>query len=212
MKKQVKREEIISAAKKLIIQKGYRKTSVEDITTEVGVAKGSFYTYFKSKDSLMETLLSEKVEIREKQLENILKDSKSLDETIRKYVEHYLVVPIEDAEFILVMMTMMRSIDSIGEVVIKRMEKDKQKRKEEFAEILRKFKDEVDITEEKDYERYGYLSFGMINNFYINNFFPCENKFKQTNIEDLKNRISRVDYKYETEFMTKGLLKLIRKR
>ena len=72
MKKQVKREEIIQAAKKLIIEKGYRKTSVEDITNEVGIAKGSFYTYFKSKDYLMETLLIEKLGSRSETVKGII--------------------------------------------------------------------------------------------------------------------------------------------
>ena len=172
MKKQVKREEIIQAAKKLIIEKGYRKTSVEDITNEVGIAKGSFYTYFKSKDYLMETLLIEKLGSRSETVKGIIDSGEKFEDVIREYVEYYLTVSVDDAEFILVMTTMMRSVDSVGEVVIERLEKDKERRKQEFIKILKKFKDEIEIKEEKDYERYGLLVFGMINTFYINNLFP----------------------------------------
>ncbi len=211
MKKQVKREEIIHAAKKLIIEKGYRKTSVQDITDEAGIAKGSFYTYFKSKDYLMETLLIEKLENRSGSVKEIIASEGSLEDIIREYVKYYLTVTVDDAEFILVMTTMMRSVDSIGEVVIERLEKDKARRKQEFIDILKRFSDEVDIREERDYERYGLLIFGMINTFYINNLFPSENRFVETSLTDVKNKISSIDFDYEAKFMTNILIKLVRK-
>ena len=211
MKKQVKREEIIQAAKKLIIEKGYRKTSVEDITNEVGIAKGSFYTYFKSKDYLMETLLIEKLGSRSETVKGIIDSGEKFEDVIREYVEYYLTVSVDDAEFILVMTTMMRSVDSVGEVVIERLEKDKERRKQEFIKILKKFKDEIEIKEEKDYERYGLLVFGMINTFYINNLFPCENRFVETSLTVVKNKINSIDFEYESKFMTDVLIKLVRK-
>lgn len=211
MKKQVKREEIIHAAKKLIIEKGYRKTSVQDITDEAGIAKGSFYTYFKSKDYLMETLLIEKLENRSGTVKEIIASEGSLEEIIGEYVKYYLTVSVDDAEFILVMTTMMRSVDSVGEVVIERLEKDKARRKQEFIDILKRFSDEVDIREERDYERYGLLIFGMINTFYINNLFPSENRFVETSLTDVKNKISSIDFDYEAKFMTNILIKLVRK-
>lgn len=211
MKKQVKREEIISAAQKLIIQKGYRKTSVEDITKEAGIAKGSFYTYFKSKDSLMESIFSEKIEVLSKGLEDSLKNVQGLDDTIKKYIRYYLSVSENEAEFILVMMTMMRSIDSIGDVLIKRIEKDKTKKKEEIEEILKKYKDEIDIKDENDIERYSLIIRGNLNNFYINNYFPLGNRLNEISIEGLQERIRSVDIEYETDFMSKAILKLIKK-
>lgn len=211
MKKQVKREEIIEAAKKLIMQKGYRKTSVEDITNEVGIAKGSFYTYFKSKDFLIETLLSEKGVAHKEIMGNLIKKSNTLDEAVKKYVEYYLVLPTKDIEFVLVMVKMMRSIDSVGKGVIGKIEEDKKNRKNEFMEIMKKFVDEIDTENEKDFERYGFLVFGMINTFYINNFLPSENRFSEAKYEEVKEKILTIDFKYEIEFMTKAILKLIKK-
>lgn len=211
MKKQVKREEIISAAQKLIIQKGYRKTSVEDITKEAGIAKGSFYTYFKSKDSLMESIFSEKIEVLNKGLDDALKDAHGLDDTIKRYIKYSISVSENEAEFILVMMTMMRSIDSIGDVLIKRLEKDKERKKEYIIEILTKYKDEIDIKDEKDIERYSLIIRGNLNNFYINNYFPSGNRLDEISIEGLQERIRNVDIEYETEFMSKAILKLIKK-
>lgn len=211
MRKQVKREEIISAAKKLIIEKGYRKTSVEDITHEVGIAKGSFYTYFKSKDFLMETLLTEKAVEHAEIMEKLIDKKDSFEDAVRKYVEYYLFMPTKDIEFIVVMVKMMRSIDSVGESVIKRIEANKQSRKNEFIEIMKKVRRRTGYFGQKDFDRYGLLVFGMINTFYLNNFLPSENRFSELEYSEVKEKMSKVDFNYETEFMTKSILKLIQK-
>ena len=51
-----RRNEIIETAGKLFEEKGYEQTQVQDIVNEIGVAKGLFYYYFKSKDEVMEEL------------------------------------------------------------------------------------------------------------------------------------------------------------
>jgi hypothetical protein len=54
--KKERRNEIIETAGKLFEEKGYEQTQVQDIVNEIGVAKGLFYYYFKSKDEVMEEL------------------------------------------------------------------------------------------------------------------------------------------------------------
>lgn len=54
--KEERRNEIIETAGKLFEEKGYEQTQVQDIVNEIGVAKGLFYYYFKSKDEVMEEL------------------------------------------------------------------------------------------------------------------------------------------------------------
>lgn len=48
--------EILSAAQKLFISKGYEETSISDIMAMVGGAKGMFYRCFQSKEEVMQTL------------------------------------------------------------------------------------------------------------------------------------------------------------
>ncbi len=54
-----RRQEFLSAAQKLFIENGYYKTSVDDICGEMGVAKGLFYYYFKSKEDLVEAIVDD---------------------------------------------------------------------------------------------------------------------------------------------------------
>jgi AcrR family transcriptional regulator len=50
---EVRREELLVVATDLFIDRGYERTSIERITTEAGVAKGTFYLYFESKQDLL---------------------------------------------------------------------------------------------------------------------------------------------------------------
>ena len=47
------KNKIYNAAVHVINEKGYNNVSIEDITNDADVAKGSFYTYFESKEALL---------------------------------------------------------------------------------------------------------------------------------------------------------------
>jgi AcrR family transcriptional regulator len=51
-------KELLDTAQRLFFQKGYEKTSVNHIIDAVGVAKGTFYHYFKSKEDLLDQLVT----------------------------------------------------------------------------------------------------------------------------------------------------------
>lgn len=53
-----RRKEIINAAMGLFTKNGYEKTTVEDITNAMEIAKGSFYYYFKTKQEVFEACIS----------------------------------------------------------------------------------------------------------------------------------------------------------
>lgn len=50
------REKLLEVGTKLVAEKGFNKISVEEITKTAGVAKGSFYTYFKRKEDLIQEI------------------------------------------------------------------------------------------------------------------------------------------------------------
>ena len=55
-KKQQTREKILTAAITLFREKGFEEATVQEITKEAKVAKGTFFNYFPTKESIMETL------------------------------------------------------------------------------------------------------------------------------------------------------------
>ncbi|MEJ5185754.1 MAG: TetR/AcrR family transcriptional regulator [Candidatus Geothermincolales bacterium] len=57
MPRRSRREDILKAGKKVFAEKGFQKTTVEDILRESGVARATFYSYFDSKKDLYVELL-----------------------------------------------------------------------------------------------------------------------------------------------------------
>ena len=51
-----RKEELLDAAQALFYSQGYQRTSVDAIIDKVGVAKGTFYYYFDSKEELLDAL------------------------------------------------------------------------------------------------------------------------------------------------------------
>lgn len=58
-KPEERKEEIVQTAKRLFVERGYKRTQVKDIVGAVGVAQGLFYYYFKSKEDVMEAVAAE---------------------------------------------------------------------------------------------------------------------------------------------------------
>jgi len=49
----IRRDELMAAAQALFLAQGYHATSVDAIVRRAGVAKGTFYLYFKTKDDVL---------------------------------------------------------------------------------------------------------------------------------------------------------------
>lgn len=52
-----RRSEILDAAQELFMAQGFEETSVTDIVKKIGVAQGTFYYYFESKDAVLSAVL-----------------------------------------------------------------------------------------------------------------------------------------------------------
>lgn len=59
-KKILKRSRILEAASKLFTDKSFSSTAVDDVVKMAGVAKGTFYLYFKDKYDLLDQIISYK--------------------------------------------------------------------------------------------------------------------------------------------------------
>ncbi len=58
MKKGEKRkQELLQIAYRMFISRGYENTSVDEIIEEAGIAKGTFYYYFETKEQLLEEVI-----------------------------------------------------------------------------------------------------------------------------------------------------------
>lgn len=58
--KEEKKQKILSSAFKLFTSKSVKETSVQDIVDDAGIAKGTFYLYFKDKYDVQDYLIAKK--------------------------------------------------------------------------------------------------------------------------------------------------------
>lgn len=59
-KQQSKRINILDSAYELFVEKSFNNTSIDDVVKSAGIAKGTFYLYFKDKHDLMERIIIRK--------------------------------------------------------------------------------------------------------------------------------------------------------
>ncbi|KAF5051435.1 HTH-type transcriptional regulator BetI [anaerobic digester metagenome] len=68
---EIRRKELMDAAEKLFLEHGYEETAVSDIVKKTGVAQGTFYYYFKSKEAILDAITDKYLDILIERMENI---------------------------------------------------------------------------------------------------------------------------------------------
>ncbi len=86
-----KREAILRAAVKVFARKGFFNSKVADIAREAGIADGTVYLYFKSKDEILHSVFDRAMEefIAEgkREIEDIVEPDKRLQKIARLHLE-----------------------------------------------------------------------------------------------------------------------------
>ncbi|GMR00852.1 MAG: TetR/AcrR family transcriptional regulator [Gammaproteobacteria bacterium] len=55
------RQRIVDAADNLFYRRGYNQTSFQDISDATGIPRGNFYYYFKTKDEILDAVVSSRI-------------------------------------------------------------------------------------------------------------------------------------------------------
>lgn len=101
------KRKIFEEAMKLIANKGYESASIEEITAVVGIAKGTFYYHFNSKDDMFEFLIEEGM--------NLLKNSiKIKTDKEKSYIDKIKAI-------ILIQIKVTSKYDSLVRVILSQM-------------------------------------------------------------------------------------------
>lgn len=77
------RENIITAALRLFLTRGYKSVSLIDVGSEVGVTKGGIYHYFSSKDELLQTAFNFLLDCVETKYKELLNSSASFRDVLQ---------------------------------------------------------------------------------------------------------------------------------
>jgi TetR/AcrR family transcriptional regulator, fatty acid metabolism regulator protein len=85
-----KRERILSAAERIFARHGFFAAKVSDVAKEAGVADGTIYLYFKSKDDLLISLFERRMQQVNETLRKAVEPVSSPREQLRAFVQAYL--------------------------------------------------------------------------------------------------------------------------
>ena len=165
-----KKEQLVESAMSLILKKGYSHTSVEDITNDVGIAKGSFYTYFKSKNLLLVTIIDSKINDVLENQKNQMGTSRSFDEILWKNINSRVKFSGDNLKRELVLINLIRNIDVLGREIRDLLVKLEELNIEFIEKAITKYKDELKV-DVKDITRYSQMLNAVIRDFKMTNIF-----------------------------------------
>jgi len=111
---EIRKNEIVTAAQAQFMQKGYDTTTIQDIIDALGIAKGTFYHYFKSKDELLDEIVERLITDMSDRIKSILDTKKSAIEKFNDVFKLGTVYKVENIEvFTILMKTLYREENNI---------------------------------------------------------------------------------------------------
>ena len=125
----VKRAQIIEGARRVFIDKGFEAASMNDITREAGVSKGTIYVY------LFEALIEEERGTIFKNMYDVLDRADDLRETLVKFGK-VLVMKITSAKVIQAQRTVIGACDRIPELGARFYERGPKRGHDKFVTFL----------------------------------------------------------------------------
>ncbi len=81
----VKRGQILDGAKRVFMKMGYDAASMNDVTREAGVSKGTIYVYFQSKEELFAALIDRAKELFTETVREQLANSVDAEDGLRRF-------------------------------------------------------------------------------------------------------------------------------
>jgi AcrR family transcriptional regulator len=109
-----RKTEIVNAAQQQFLHKGYDATTIQDIIDSLGIAKGTFYHYFKSKDELLDEIIERMMTDMSTRIRTILDTNKSALEKFNDVFKLGTLYKVENIDvFMILMTTLYREENSI---------------------------------------------------------------------------------------------------
>jgi AcrR family transcriptional regulator len=92
-----RRQEVIAAATRLFVTRGYHSATIDDIAAAVSLNKGTLYYYYESKANILFDIL---LGISEKQLSAVQqrREGSSADEAVREYIRRMVLFIVENRD------------------------------------------------------------------------------------------------------------------
>lgn len=105
LKDENKKNVIVQTSKMLFAHNGFYNTSIADIAKESGLPIGSIYTYFKSKDQIISTIVEEGWTEVYTNLQACVSKSVTPQEKLRLIIEDFVPILLDDIDLVHIILT-----------------------------------------------------------------------------------------------------------
>jgi AcrR family transcriptional regulator len=154
------RRRILAAAVDLFADHGYDATSVSQVISRAGVAKGGFYHHFASKDELLDAVYGELINRQVEGMDRILAERKSPAETLRLLIADLVETTAASAREALVFS---RELSQLGNGRIVQMRSQRRKYHNAMIELVRQAQERGQFSAVASPEIVTFTIFGVIN-------------------------------------------------
>ena len=204
-----KKNLILEKAKDMIITESYSSLSINKLTSELNISKGSFYTYFPSKDKMLSEILDEYIKNITIFKNNLLENSKNIDECLDYYINSLLNLTDDELKLELVITNLKRNYEVFNEENFKKLKIIAYSMINLIKEVLNKYKKDIRI-EEKDIEKCSKMIFSIAEVFLImENVDFNSDRFTFKTLDEVKKMYRSDDIKDHLEFIKKSIKKII---
>ena len=162
-------ERILEAAAELIVRWGYKKTTVDDIAKQAGVAKGTIYLHWKTREELFKAVLvHEELKLVDDMRQRIASDPEGT--TLHGMLKHAILATMKRPIWKAVMT---RDTDMLGELV--QDEPGVRRSVENFKVYFNALREQGLIRTDLDMKRFVYLLSAIMMGFLlVDPFLPKE--------------------------------------
>ncbi|WP_339007948.1 TetR/AcrR family transcriptional regulator [Fusobacterium animalis] len=200
---------ILEKAKDMIITDGYSNLSISKLTSEINISKGSFYTYFSSKDKMLGKILDEYIENTKIFTNNLLNIPKNLDECLDYYINSVLNLTDDELKLELVMVNLRRNYEVFNEENFKKLKIIACTMIDFIKEVLNKYKKDINI-DEKDIEKCSKMIFSIAEVFLVmENVDFNSDRFSFKTLDEVKKMYRSDEMKEHLEFIKKNIKKIL---
>jgi len=105
--KEIKKNAILKAARKLFFAKGFKSVTIDSIAKRAELSKGSIYLHFKSKDEIYSQILLSDIDKFQKRVSDLLGNEKSASAMLLRLSGIYVDFFFKDRELFRILMTFM---------------------------------------------------------------------------------------------------------
>ena len=204
-----KKKLILEKAKDTIITESYSSLSISKLTSELNISKGSFYTYFPSKDKMLSEILDEYIENIIIFKKNLLENSKNIDECLDYYINSILSLSDEELKLELVITNLKRNYEVFNEENFKKLKIIACTMIDFIKEVLNKYKKDINI-DEKDIEKCSKMIFSIGEVFLImENVDFNSDRFTFKTLDEVKKMYRSDEMKEHLEFIKKNIKKIL---